>query len=624
MKHNQDVPSDQRQSFPIQGAPQPGGEFEIVAISAGEGNGWRFDAAVLQQALPLFDEVQCFIDHIQPGVRTNHSVRDLAGILYHPRWDESARAICCRLKPLGPASNLLTELGAAILAEPELRANVGFSADLGFCADGNAVRELKRVYSVDLVVNPARGGAFKAVIEKLTRQNSSDEEAIRGAFSAEAENCADSLRKALLEESLRGSQLPNVAAERIRAKFNGTPFSPETLRAEIEDTRRYVSALSGRETIRGVPAGSVRLVSETDQITVALHDLLGAERPTQLAGIQSARLSGIREFYTLVTGDVDFHGGFYAERARFAISADLPGILKNALNKLVVQRWEELGRSGYRWWEPIVTVEHFNNLQTISGILVGEINLLPTVGEGAPYNPLNVKESNENGSWTKYGGYLGLTIEMFERDDTLRLRQFPQKLATAGLRRISALVAAVFTDNSGLGPVLSDGKKLFDAAHRNLGALPLSAENWEKASASIYDQPLLTAGVADQPKQAVDARYLIVPRGLRLTAERILYPTLAYEPSINSENLQRGAAGDVVTCPEFSDPNDWAAVADPKLTPAIFIGERFGLLPEIYIADGQISGALFTHDEVRIKARHFLSVFAADYRPLFKSNVANG
>lgn len=213
---------------------------------------------------------------------------------------------------------------------------------------------------------------------------------------------------------------------------------------------------------------------------------------------------------------------------------------------------------------------------------------------------------------------------MFERDDTLRLRQFPQKLATAGLRRISALVAAVFTDNSGLGPVLSDGKKLFDAAHRNLGALPLSAENWEKASASIYDQPLLTAGVADQPKQAVDARYLIVPRGLRLTAERILYPTLAYEPSINSENLQRGAAGDVVTCPEFSDPNDWAAVADPKLTPAIFIGERFGLLPEIYIADGQISGALFTHDEVRIKARHFLSVFAADYRPLFKSNVANG
>lgn len=211
---------------------------------------------------------------------------------------------------------------------------------------------------------------------------------------------------------------------------------------------------------------------------------------------------------------------------------------------------------------------------------------------------------------------------MFERDDTLRLRQFPQKLATAGLRRISALVAAVFTDNAGTGPTLADGKNVFDTAHHNSGTEPLSAEAWEKASAAIYNQPLLIPTGGVQPKQAVDARYLIVPRGLRLTAERILYPTLAYAPTIHSENLQRGHQGDVLTCPEFSDANDWAAVADPKLTPAIFIGERFGLLPEIYIADGQVSGALFTHDEVRIKARHFLSVFTADHRPLYKSNVA--
>lgn len=619
------APDAQRGHFPANGIPNSSGEFEIIAISAGEGNGWRFQEDVLRSALPLFDEVQCFVDHLMPGKDARHSIRDLAGILHEPRWDENAKAVCCRLKPFGPGAELLAEIGTAVLADPTLRSNVGFSADLGFNASGADVTELKKVYSVDLVVNPARGGAFKALLDQFSRHKETGAREARQSFSSNGETENAELRHALLDEALRASRLPTVAADRIRSKFALSDFTPRQLQAEIEDERAYVSALTGRNAVHGVPpmAGSLRMMNETDEISAALHDLLGAERPAQLAGLQSAKLSGIREFYTRVTGDVDFHGGFYPDRAQFAISADLPGILKNALNKLVVQRWNELGRSGYRWWEPLVTVEHFNNLQAIHGILVGEVNLLPTVNEGQPYTQLGVKESNETGNWTKYGGYLGLTIEMFERDDTLRLRQFPQKLATAGLRRISALVASVFKDNNGTGPALSDGKKVFDAAHANLGTAPLSADSWEAASAAIYHQPLLVPTGSDPAIQAVDARYLVVPRSLRLTAERILYPTLTFAPSIHSENLQRGNPGDVIVCPEFSDPNDWAAVADPTLVPAIFIGERFGLLPEIYIADGQVSGALFTHDEVRIKARHFLSVFTADYRPLFKSNVPN-
>ena len=160
-----------RETFPVVGTPESGGDFEIVAISAGEGNGWKFSEDVLRRSLALFDEAQCFIDHLQPGAAARHSVRDLAGILREPRWDERTKAICCRLTPLGPAAELLKRVGAAVLAEPDIRSNVGFSADLGFSADGRVVTELKRVYSVDLVVNPARGGAFKAALEKLSLAN---------------------------------------------------------------------------------------------------------------------------------------------------------------------------------------------------------------------------------------------------------------------------------------------------------------------------------------------------------------------------------------------------------------------------------------------------------------------
>jgi hypothetical protein len=251
------------------------------------------------------------------------------------------------------------------------------------------------------------------------------------------------------------------------------------------------------------------------------------------------------------------------------------------------------------------------------------VSVLPGVAEGAAYTELAIRDSAEVGEWGKYGGFVALTLEMFERDETHKLRQVPRKLASAALRRISALVGSIFTANNGVGPQMADGSAVFHAAnHHNVGTAALSGEAWEAASKAIYEQPMLVAEGGSAPKLALDARYLIVPRSLRLTAMRILYPAFERETGIFSENLQRGEMGDVITCPEFGDPNDWAAVADPKLAPGIILGERFGLLPEIFVADRETSGALFTHDEIRMKVRHWVSVFVADYRPLYKANVA--
>jgi len=271
----------------------------------------------------------------------------------------------------------------------------------------------------------------------------------------------------------------------------------------------------------------------------------------------------------------------------------------------------------------VVSVEHFSSLQAITGVLVGEVTVLPDVGEGEAYTELPISDSSETGTWTKYGGYIGLTLEMFERDETHRLRQYPRKLASAALRRISALVASVFTSASGTGPSMTDGYPVFDAAHHaNLGTAALAASSWEAASKAIYNQSMLVGSGGSAPKLALDARYLLVPRDLRLTGMQILYPNWERQAQIFSENLQRGELGDVITVPEFTDANDWAAVADPRLAPGIILGERFGLMPEIFIADNERSGALFTNDELRMKVRHWVSVFVADHRPLYKANVA--
>lgn len=70
MEHN-----EQRARLAVDGEVTAAGEFEIVAITAGEGNGWQFSEDCLRESLALWDGAECFIDHAWFG----HSLRDLAG-----------------------------------------------------------------------------------------------------------------------------------------------------------------------------------------------------------------------------------------------------------------------------------------------------------------------------------------------------------------------------------------------------------------------------------------------------------------------------------------------------------------------------------------------------------------
>ncbi len=122
----------------------------------------------------------------------------------------------------------------------------------------------------------------------------------------------------------------------------------------------------------------------------------------------------------------------------------------------LMREWGQLGRAGYDWWQKIATVEHFNTLHDISWMIFGTVGSLPTVSENAEYTELKIGDGAESSSFVKRGGYIGLSLEALDKDDTRKLRQIPRELANAGLRQISSLVAALFTDASGAGPTLAD------------------------------------------------------------------------------------------------------------------------------------------------------------------------
>ncbi|MCW5848607.1 MAG: hypothetical protein KIT87_00710 [Anaerolineae bacterium] len=360
------------------------------------------------------------------------------------------------------------------------------------------------------------------------------------------------------------------------------------------------------------------MLAELDRVQLAVDRLLGLALPDAVS--DTPRLTGIRELYHLVTGDYDLYGVFNPSRAAFANAnaTTMAGLVTNAMNKVIAARAEELGRAGYDWWRAVVHEEDFNSLQDISWIAVGGFGDLPTISEGAAYMELTWDDTTETTRWTKKGGYLGLTLEMIDRDETRRVRRIPGLLATAAIRTLSSTVAGLFTQNSGVGPDLADSTALFDASRGNLGTSALSAATWDAAVQAMFKQTELNSG----KRLGIRPRYVLTPIELEKTALQIFVsPT---EPSSNVfyENVRRSAAQNVIAVPEWTDANDWAAVADPRIAPGIGVGYRFGRQPEVFVADQPEVGSMFTNDELRVKTRFLYGVGVIDYRPLYKANVA--
>jgi hypothetical protein len=681
-------PTEQRLKLTATGAVNAQGEFEIFAITAGQANGWSFSADLLRRSLPLWNGAHCFIDHSW----YNRSLRDLAGVCYDPEWDDTAQGIKLKLRTSGPSGPLLSAIGREMIADGGPKAHVGFSADITFTANGKDVQDILRVYSLDSVYDPARGGAFIRALNQsgyrpnqaplpagqeslmppqsnnspatdpatapagtLQAQLQEHQAEIERMASIQAErtrladevSAGEELRRAMcsnvLNAELTNCKLPGPAVEFIREQFSepdgagGTRvrlFKPLELSKAIDAQRSLVAQLRQNSVVQG-PGRVGEMYNTDDQVEAAFFDMLGAERDPRLKNVKVARLSGIREAYLGFTADHDFTGAVDLVRAMFQhTTATFPSLVKNAMNKIIATRWDQLGRAGYDWWQKIATVEHLADLKTVTWIITGTVGDLPTVAEGAEYTELQTGDGEETSSVVTYGGYVGITRRAIINDETRRLRNIPITLANAGMRKISRLVAAIFTDNSAVGPTLADGGALFNSTavttlggHANLltTALGTTYAAWEAASTAIYNQPMLvrnaTGYYGTGDKQALDGRYILVPRALRGAANDLFIPRMSALDNKNTENLYEGTVFPL-TIPEWTDATDWAAVADPLMAPGVMIGEPFGLMPSIFIAGDERDPAMFANDEARVKVRHELAVGVADFRPLHKSNVA--
>ena len=610
----------------------------------------------------LFEGLAVFADH--PSFLENAQVKHLVGVTYDSYFDPDTASVLATIRfyddeeagaDVGLARTIagilkmmlddfnneipIPNVGVSIVFWPEWEEGR---------SDPRIVKELKKIDSADIVFSPAADGRILEALSTyalakevlMTEQTQNVEsttplapEELRTPVVGNPENpvvdlvndWAAAAQAAAVPAILAGSGLPEAARMRIvRSDWR----SPEELRQAIADEREYLASLA-QDSVIQLPgshprgAGQLSMRTSLDRISAAADALFSGERPSN----DFQPLTGIRELYLLLSGDYELTGVFQPERVQFAnvTSSTMAGLVANALNKRVVNLFQQYPQ----WWLPIVFEEDFGNLQDVRWITLGGVGELPTVAEGAAYTELTWDDQTETDAFVKKGGYLGLTLEAIDKDDTRKVIAAPRALAQGAWLTLAKSVSAIFTDSSGVGPTMSDSIALFNASHSNLGTTALSFAGWEATRTAMRKQTELHSserlGALTAPK------YLMVPPDLETTAIQVLGS--AQEPAVANNDINpfaEGAARDaliesarrrVIVVDLWTDTNNWAAIADPNLYPSIGLGYRFGRTPEIFSVASPTAGLMFSNDTLPVKVRFFFAVGPVDWRGMYKHNV---
>jgi hypothetical protein len=263
--------------------------------------------------------------------------------------------------------------------------------------------------------------------------------------------------------------------------------------------------------------------------------------------------------------------------------------------RLVTRRLiAEYNRPGLDVWQDFVSsTPPVNDFRTQRIDRIGGYGLLPTVAQGAPYQPLT-SPGNEEVTYAlaKKGGTEDVTLEMIANDDVRAISKIPAKLGRAAARTLYLFVLELLRPSTGTytptgtagNPTIYDSTALYVAGHANTTTTVLSQTALSVSRAKMRQQ----AAYGD----AVDIlgatpKYLLVPPtleelGFQLVTSAVAIPATPAGPS-NTPNLHRGLELRVIDYWDGLSTTQWAVIGDPNDIPTIEVGFYQGKrMPEMF------------------------------------------
>jgi hypothetical protein len=639
-------------------------KFEIVIVRAGlSRNRNYYPDAVLREAVPLFDKVRVFVKpdvvHLQGGGR---DVNRLIGQVSEPRFVEGAdtdtgeiRGILEFIEDADPLANKMREA-----LKKDMQDLFGFSMDASGSSDKRMVeakpvrfaKKIKKVDSVDCIVEPGAGGALVRMVEAADPDNSLENEdmlrkkliakiraklpaarlkalgdldklgddaletAYREAVQEEEPDddtpsapanaggvTEDRLREALAVQdnknkalqTVNASSLPKAAKDRlvvlIGAEANPTS---EVVTRMIEAERTYISQFTESGKVRGL--GNITVEDES----IKIDDMFDAFFDKKHKNHRHAQ--SFKECYIRATGDTLVTGrmrdcdlGRMAEALgvfREALdTASFPNVLGDSISRRMIRDYRDPGI--YDGWQQLIDTVPVSDFRTQERTRWGGYGDLPTVEQNDPYPDL-VSPGDESASYAvaKRGGIERLSLEAIKNDDVGVIRRIPINMSRAAKRTLAKFVFDFFR----LNPTLEDGTAWFHASRGNLMTVAFSAAEFAVHRLAQMKRTELSSA----------ERIGIPPKFMIAALDLVESMVDAFRRNTNNdETFVQSLKPSIVPVWYWTDVNDWCTLPDPMDMPVIELGFLDGREePEIFVQDGPTIGSMFTNDQVSYKIRH--------------------
>lgn len=288
------------------------------------------------------------------------------------------------------------------------------------------------------------------------------------------------------------------------------------------------------------------------------------------------------------------------ERALHSTS-DFPIILGDSVGRTLRAAYEA-APSGLKIVGRKTTAKDFRDKHRVQ---LSEAPNLEKVDESGEFKSGTLAEAKESYALATYGKIVGLTRQAIVNDDLGAFSDMARRMGQAAAATEAKLLVDLLTEGSGLGPVMSDGKKLFHADHKNIGeAMPMSVTSISNARVAMLRQTGLTGA-----EISVAPKFLVVPPELQTLAEQLMTLVAATKPE--DANTLAGTL-DIVVDQRLTDTDRWYVAADPAQMDGLeyaYLEGQEGVQIE--------TKAGFEVDGVQIRARTDFGAGFVDHRGWF-------
>lgn len=246
-------------------------------------------------------------------------------------------------------------------------------------------------------------------------------------------------------------------------------------------------------------------------------------------------------------------------------TSDFPVLLENTLHKILIGAYSLQAFT----WNRFCSTGTLSDYRPHNRYHLSSFSDLKAVNEAGEYeNGVLGDADKETIKGARKGRILQITPEVLVNDDLGSFVRITTALGQAAGRTIEKDVYALLALNGGLGPVMSDGKTLFHAEHKNIatGAAP-GVDSFDAMRQLIAMQ--MDPGGNDYLDISL-SRFLGT---VAMHGKASMVNNAEYNPDVSNKfqvpNTSRNTFTDIITSPRLGAGKGWYGFADPNIEPVI-------------------------------------------------------